>query len=216
MRGLLVTLLKKLIFLRKVALRILRDKDTYFKDTAWPDSIVSKLPLDENGLPIPIYPYVIVDLLKQRLNLSMKVMEFGAGYSTLFYQSRVRKVCSVEHHKIWYEKISALAKSNVDMRYIPLEEGSSYENACKQFSDKFDLIVIDGRRRTECVANCLPYLDLDGVIIWDDSNRERYQSEISQMKDRGFKRLDFNGLKATSWDNHQTTLFYRENNCFNL
>lgn len=207
---------QKLMFLRKMAVRILRDKDTYFKDRAWYESVVSKVPMDENGQPIPIYPYVMIDLLKQKLSPELRVFEFGSGFSTLFYQERVKQVCSVEHHEGWFEKIKAQAKSNVDIRHVSLEDGENYENGCKLFGEKFDLIVVDGRRRVKCAENCLPYLAENGVIIWDDSNRDRYQQGLRELQGKGFKRLDFYGLKATSWEGHQTTLFYRADNCLGI
>jgi hypothetical protein len=206
----------KLVFMRKMALRLFRNHKTYFSDKGWYRSVVTKIPHDANGNPLPIYPYCVIDFLEPRLGTQMDIFEFGSGYSTLFYQSRVGTVTSVEHHAGWHKKISAEAATNTRVIHCPIEKIEDYISACKNSGKEYDMIIVDGRERVECAFAALDYLKPDGVIIWDDSDRPRYQDGLKQMTDKGFRRLDFYGLKATSWEGHQTTIFYRPDNCLNI
>ena len=59
-------------------------------------------------------------------------------------------------------------------------------------------------------------LSARGVILLDESPRERYQEGIDFAKDRGFKTLNLEGLKATGIEVDCTTIFYSAGNCFDI
>jgi len=44
----------------------------------------------------------------------------------------------------------------------------------------FDLIVIDGRARAECLLAAKSHLKKDGRILFDNSNRKRYRHQIER------------------------------------
>jgi predicted O-methyltransferase YrrM len=47
----------------------------------------------------------------------------------------------------------------------------------------FDLIVIDGRAREACFARALPRLAVDGMIVFDNTNRRRYRRAFKNHRD---------------------------------
>jgi hypothetical protein len=55
-----------------------------------------------------------------------------------------------------------------------------------------------------------------GVVILDDAQREQYLPGVQHLTARGFKRLNFEGLKPTGIAPEKTTLFYRAQNCLDL
>lgn len=59
-------------------------------------------------------------------------------------------------------------------------------------------------------------LKAGGVIVLDDSGRDYYQKGIDFLLQEGFKKIPFRGMKPGSRDIHETTVFYREDNLFNL
>ncbi|HAY39752.1 MAG TPA: FkbM family methyltransferase, partial [Desulfobacteraceae bacterium] len=84
------------------------------------------------------------------------------------------------------------------------------------YKDIFNIIVIDGRDRVNCAKNSLKALKGDGVIIWDNSEREYYQEGYSYLIQNGFRRLDFEGLGPIGIREWCTSIFYRDNNCFEI
>ncbi|HSL69759.1 MAG TPA: hypothetical protein VK864_05925, partial [Longimicrobiales bacterium] len=69
-----------------------------FQAHGWARSVRALLPIDEHGEPVPYVPYCVTALLEERLSADFSVLEFGAGYSTLFLMKRVRQVTALEHH----------------------------------------------------------------------------------------------------------------------
>jgi len=80
----------------------------------------------------------------------------------------------------------------------------------------FDIIVVDGRERVECIRHSLPALKEPGVILLDDAERPEYAAGIQFLKDRSFRRLDFWGIAPGMLDEKSTAVLYRPNNCLNI
>jgi hypothetical protein len=76
--------------------------------------------------------------------------------------------------------------------------------------------IVDGRDRMNRIKQSISALSAKGVILLDDSQRERYQEGIDFAKSKGFKALNFEGLKATGTEVDRTTIFYRVGNCFDI
>jgi hypothetical protein len=108
-----------------------------------------------------------------------RVFEFGAGASTAWLARRAGTVISVEHHPEWHRLISPIAAgfANVSLWHRDLA-GDTYPGAIDEAGGKFDLIVIDGRRRIDCLMRAIPHLAAGGIILFDDSGRRRYRSGI--------------------------------------
>jgi tRNA A58 N-methylase Trm61 len=148
----------------------------------------------------------------------MDIFEYGSGYSTLFYSQLVKHVVSVEYDKEWYEKIREMAGRNVQLIYQAMEYDGEYCRLINQQNRKFDVIVVDGRDRVRCAINSCRSLSENGVIIFDDSMREKYSDGIKFLLDNGFRKIDFVGLKPASKElgPAQTSIFYRPGNCLGI
>ena len=68
------------------------------------------VPSDEDGYT-PWYTYPAIAYLKNILTKEHNVLEYGSGYSTLFYKQRVGNLFTVEHDLEWAKKIVALNDS---------------------------------------------------------------------------------------------------------
>jgi hypothetical protein len=108
-----------------------------------------------------------------------RIFEYGAGASTAWLARRAGSVISVEHNAIWQRTLRPML---ADLGNVQLWErgldGDAYIGAIDETDGPFDLIVIDGRRRTECLAHALPRLATGGIILFDDSGRWRYRHAI--------------------------------------
>jgi predicted O-methyltransferase YrrM len=58
----------------------------------------------------------------------------------------------------------------------------NYVDAIDGLQGDFDLIVIDGRAREACLSKALGRLAKNGMIVFDNTNRRRYQAEIRRHR----------------------------------
>ena len=122
-----------------------------------------------------------------------RILEWGAGYGTLFFS----RICppfevwlSIEHHQPWFEKIGALnTDSRVEIVNVkpndPILTDRFQDGNYRNFKDyiefpanldPFDLIIVDGRARMECLKRCRDFLNGRGVVILHDANRRHYRT----------------------------------------
>ncbi len=190
--------------------------DGYFKDIGWIDSYIRRIPIDKDGNPLPWVTYSFIDFISDRLNRRMKVFEFGSGNSTLWYAAYVDHVYSVEHDYKWYKNLKGELPENVSLFHCDLEYDGAYSKFIKRFDQRFDIVIVDGRDRLNCIRNAVDTLKEDGVIVLDDSERECYGSGVDRLAETGFKRLDFWGISPGLFYKKCTTVFYKEKNCLGI
>ncbi len=179
-------------------------------------SLVNGTPQNANGEPLPWMNFSVIELLNERLNSTLNLFEFGSGYSTHFYAKRVKSVTSVEYDQQWYEEIDHAKPSNVDLIYQTYDDSGDYCSTIAKRGKAYDVVVIDGRDRVNCFKQCLSNLSSRGVIILDDSQRERYSDVFRIATENHFRVLNVAGLKPTGTARDQTSIFYRNDNCFGL
>ncbi|MGH7468059.1 MAG: class I SAM-dependent methyltransferase [Longimicrobiales bacterium] len=186
------------------------------KAWGWARSVRLMRPLDPDDRPLPYLPYCAIELLSERLNQRIHLLEFGAGYSTLFFMNRVAHVTALEHHAQWLEIVRARAAANVTLLPTSNESAESYAAPLRASDQHFDLILVDGRHRMECFALALERLTPAGVIVLYDSDRAQYAGAFPLAQAAGFRVLHLRGHKADSVDLHRTSFFYRDGNCLGL
>lgn len=186
------------------------------KEDGWFRSFKEEAPVDTEGHPLPWFTYPSIEFLKKRIKKEMSVFEYGCGGSTLWWASRVKEVVSIEHDEKWYKEIVSKIPDNVCISHIELEYGGNYSKKIKEFKNRFDIVVIDGRDRVNCAINCLDALKPDGVIIWDNSDRPEYIDGYNFLINHNFKKIEFVGMCPVVNFKTETSIFYRENNIFDI
>ena len=175
-------------------------------------SVRAMAPIDEHGSPLPFLPYAVIELLKERLQSDFVLLEFGSGFSTMFFMKRVARVISIEHDPAWIERLSSRLDANVTVIPASRETPDTYCAFLDENKEHFDFVLVDGRHRVECFRRSIPHLTDRGVIVLDDSDRERYAEIFSIAEQAGFRKLNLLGHKPTSLELHRTTIFYRADN----
>lgn len=188
----------------------------YLKEVGWFDSFRLGVPVDANGNPIPWMTYSSISFLEKRIEHNMTVFEYSCGNSTLWWANRVKKLISCEHDKSWYDKMIKIIPGNVELHQIDLEYGGAYSQKVSEYLHAFDVVVIDGRDRINCARNCLHALKKNGVVIWDNSDRDTYAEGYDYLLNNGFKRLDFDGMGPVNAYAWCTSIFYKKDNCLNI
>jgi precorrin-6B methylase 2 len=184
----------------------------YLVEIGWYDTYRKKKPVDINKDPIPWVTYSYIDFIKPFLTKNKTVFEYGSGYSSMFYASKVHKLITIEHDEAWYQKLKPELAENVDITFVGLTE--AYPKAILEHDELFDIIVIDGRKRIECIRYAVKKIKAEGVIVLDDSERDKYKEGIQYLKDQGFMKIDFWGISPAYFHNKCTTVFSKDFNAF--
>lgn len=184
----------------------LQEKSTKNRNAHWLLSLFYIHDIDGLlALEVPWWTYDAIrkteDFLSSRSDT--RVFEFGSGASTIWLAHRADRVVSIEHDSNWFTvvkgKLATIPnRSTVDYHLVtpsPKTEtsdsdyGSSkagherhdfktYATSILNEEGLFDLIVIDGRARDACLKHAVKKIKPDGLIVFDNSSRKRYQHAI--------------------------------------
>jgi hypothetical protein len=195
---------------------LLANRDSYLHSSGWLESKRRGYPCRPDGSELPWMNYAVVAFLERRLNKTLSVFEYGSGYSTLFYARHARSVISVEYDQAWYESIRPRLPPNASMLFVPQDVDGDYCRAITRTGDRFDVVIVDGRDRVNCVKQGMQALSSRGVIVLDDSQRAKYAPALAYAQEDGFLSVDFDGLKPTDSSWCRSTILYRRENCLGL
>ena len=197
-------------------LRLFTRAESYLARVGWLRSARSGKPVDADGESVPWMNDPVTAFLRDRLHPDVDLFEYGSGQSTHFFARRVRSVTSVEYDRQWYEAVSAEAAGNVRIHFRDWSQGDGYAGCIHETRHKFDVVVIDGANRPECLTQATGALTQHGVILLDDSDRPEYRDAMDQARKLGFRTLDFEGLKPCNHKLYRSTVLYRDGNCLGL
>jgi len=167
--------------------------------------------VDREGAPLPWYTYPAVDLLRAKELGDCRVLEFGAGQSTLWWATRAREVITLEGDPTWCAELAPVLPSNVRLRQV----GPSHNAMADALSNeaRFDIVVVDGLDRFQAARLAIDLIADEGAILFDNS--DGYWGPppsypiIDLFRDAGFLRIDFYGHAPGVVMPHCTSLFFR-------
>ncbi len=163
--------------------------------------------VDANGQPVPWFCYPAIEYIRQ-LDLSDKLLfEWGSGNSTRFWAQKCHRVVSVENDEAWHQKMKPLLPANV--AYQLVQDLSLYPKAIHEYEEDFDIIVVDGRCRQECVIEALKKLKDDGMVILDNS--ERYGQTSAMLRAADLIEVDMAGFGPINNYTTTTSFYFRRN-----
>lgn len=128
-----------------------------------------------------------------------KILEFGAGASTIWFTQKSICLVSIEHDPTYYELVSQAIKeinggNSTTLQLVP----RPYYTICDAYPDNFfDLVLIDGRDRSRCLLQAKRLVKPGGIIMLDNAERSWYQRAMSTL---------------TRW-NHTISIQNREDAC---
>jgi hypothetical protein len=195
---------------------LIRDRSSYLHATGWIASLSRFVPVDSRGHELPWMNYPVVRLLEDRLRSDFELFEYGSGYSTGFYARLVRSVTSVEHEESWYREMGRRVPENVKLIFQREDSDGNYCRSIAETRRRYDVVIVDGRDRVNCIVQSIPCLTDRGIIVLDDAERAYYKEGISLLHRAGFRKLIFEGLKATSGKLETAAVFYRDGNCLGI
>ena len=147
----------------------------------------------------------LVELSQKKNNLN--ILEWGSGFSTIYFSNFLKqneipfKWVAIEHFVPWHEKVIAMIienglSNNVEcfLKNATFETNKNiqetlnldeYINYPLELGTKFDLIIVDGRKRSECLKVASNILTTDGVAILHDAEREWYHDGFKHYVNGG-------------------------------
>ena len=134
------------------------------------------------GLPYPWITPETIHFLDQHLRPGDKILEHGAGGSTLFFAKHGCKVYSIETDTNWIKAIKESEHFREDL--IDIHRATVIEDIPGTVAalpdQEFNWILIDGKGDRSKVANAaIPKLKKKGLLIFDNYGR------ISRPKRKG-------------------------------
>jgi hypothetical protein len=188
----------------------------YLNSIGWFTAFDKKQAVDGKGKALPWVTYSFIDFIKERINKTQHIFEYGSGSSTIFYAERAGSVTSVEHDKGWFDKVKNTSPANAEMIFCQLEKDGEYAKKATLLGKKFDIIIVDGRDRVNCCKYSVDALSENGVLVLDDSEREVYHPARVLLKAQGFKEISFSGISPGLFYEKATSVFYKQDNCLGI
>jgi hypothetical protein len=172
------------------------------------------------ALRVPWWPYDAPGWVAANLPPQPRVFEFGGGGSTLWLEDLGAKVTVAEHDREWHAQLAAALTPRTTLLFRPPQKSGTVTSAVVPgFFDayaaaidgepdgSFDLVIVDGRARVECVRHVMPKVRPSGLLILDDTERARYEPAAETLT--GWERRVFVGLKPGLRAPAQTSVWRR-------
>ncbi|HXZ48470.1 MAG TPA: hypothetical protein VEG27_05580 [Usitatibacter sp.] len=172
-------------------------------------SSLKGMAVDSRGNPLPWYTYPAIDFLRRRSFAGKRILEFGAGQSTLWWAARAASVVSIEKSEEWLERVQSRAPSNVELHLARSDSPEScLADARRAIAGRmFDVIVIDGLFRHELIPLSIEHLAPRGAIVCDNSDGYGFHEGFLPS---GMLHVDFFGLAPAGIHSfYCTSVFFR-------
>lgn len=95
--------------------------ERYLTEVGWRESAQIKMPV-RDGKPIPWYTYSAIEFLKTIVCKDHNLFEFGAGCSTLFWESLVNNIVTVEHDSDYVNYVNSTSASRASVLFANSDE----------------------------------------------------------------------------------------------
>ena len=115
------------------------------------------------------------------------------------------RVVSVEHDRIWYERLRARLPAGHELHLV--EDPGEYPRVLARYAERFDVIVVDGIMRRACCAAAVAQLAPGGLVILD--NADWHHRCAAVLRGAGLLEVDFAGFGPVNGYTWTTSLFFQ-------
>lgn len=152
------------------------------------------------GIPpekIPYMKFKEIDLMLEvlRNRQPMRVLEYGCGFSTMYFPQFLPKGAewvSIEHDREWFEIMRREIEgyNKVSLNFVAADSDDykhqgdysvfkSYVDFPLQL-EPFDMVLVDGMAREDCIKRAGKLLKNGGFLMVHDANRKSYQPPVKE------------------------------------
>ena len=152
---------------------------------------------------MPFLGTEMIEYLKKKTRQGGRVLEFGCGGSTIWFALRGCEVVSYEHSQLWADRVLELLKEYEDSLVVGLKVDLRVRPkypilGMEELEGFFDIILVDGRRRSECMEFYHKNVRKGGLLALDNSEVEKWQPGVTFMDCLGWEKIKLNGFRAHS------------------
>ena len=130
---------------------------------------------------MPQQEIAVMDFVFHAMKLSCWVLEFGAGGSTLRWGQVVNNWLSIEHNRDWFDRVTE-SYGTIPIALVSDNDFDAYSAPARfenvNYGTKWDVILVDGLYRVECVKKSPQWLAQDGIVILHDASRPEYAEAL--------------------------------------
>jgi hypothetical protein len=134
------------------------------------------------------------------------VFEYGTGASTLYWEANGANVFGVDHDEAWHDEVSKRLKKPENILFK--DNKIDYANSILLPGIMFDVVVIDGNWRNECLDAAFKVLPKCGMVILD--NADWYVDVYEKLIQENFVSFDFSGTGPANNYCWTTSLFVKD------
>ena len=167
------------------------------------ESSRSSIPVDGYGNVMPLYSYPCYEYIRSMDWKNANIFEFGCGYSSIWWDNVDANVYGVDSNDEWINKIQSSVCGHLNIELA--NDGEEYTTSIYRHNLKYDVIVIDGMYRYDCVEPSLDCLANDGMVILDNSEWHTNTKELLDNSD--LMPVHFHGMKPIHVDIETTSCY---------
>ncbi|CAN5336952.1 hypothetical protein BH11BAC5_BH11BAC5_30010 [soil metagenome] len=153
------------------------------------NSFANKKSVDSKNEPIPWFTYPSIEFLNQLDLKESVILEWGIGNSTLYFAKRCKEILSIEHNQEWFNLITPQLPENAKDYLVEENEYSVFPLSLNR---NFDIIIVDGIKRFECLKSAVKILKDGGMLIFDNADRNPEYCEF--LRNQNLIEIDFHGF----------------------
>lgn len=147
---------------------------------------------------------ILEDALRDLRRSPMRVLEWGSGASTSHFPAFLERLgvayswLSLEHDREWFETVSRNVAGNPNVRVVLIESPAGmnpksrecpmndYVSFASTAGERYDFILVDGRKRRRCLLEAHRLLSPGGVVFLHDARRKYYHCAFPAFTDSRF------------------------------
>lgn len=160
--------------------------------------------------PQPLLTWPFIDFLECLDLTRLRLLELGAGGSTLWLARRCAQLRSYETNPEWCAQLAPLLSSNTELCAIEL---AALEDGAVDYRDE-DLVLVDfAGRRTRFLKRFLARLEAKRppAVVLD--NADWYRNGAAALAEHGYREIPFYGFKSGQSFVSCTSLFIDPTRC---
>ena len=208
-------------FVRSIRVRLGLPKsaflDAVFENLGYFESVRADRPISCTGEPIPWLTYGAIAFLDGIDMSNFKILEFGGGGSSFFWEAKGAMVEIHEDNPKWVEFL----ENRISERSYLVTHSPTTPNYGCEFNG-FDVVLIDGLKRVQVMSEMISAIHIDksssspdfpGILIVDNS--DWYPKAVESLeKACGYSRIDFKGIGPANNYEWTTSIFINPNKIF--
>lgn len=136
------------------------------------------------GEGLPWLTFAAIAYLEDHLCPEHSIFEWGGGGSTVFFTGRCARVVTVDDNPYWFGQFPRVDNWTGLLRRANTSVGwADYVLAIADFPEGFDVVLVDGLARPDCIAIAHKYLKPGGLLVVDDAQVPAYAAAVLSVMD---------------------------------